>query len=211
MRQATNGRPLRSVRAASWLMMLGGWLPACGQDAAAAAESARLALLEQEVRQLRESVAALKAPAPSPTEAAAPSTVFKLTCPQPWLLQPPMGPTLWTCRAPVATPEGMYPQCSVVMQPHVAIETKNYFEYALIATPQLLEIKNLKDQSVKINGADAFEGTFEAEAKPIPLKMMSALLPQEKTTYTVTCFAPSAKFDDYSKAFRRIIDTFALK
>jgi hypothetical protein len=189
--------------------MLGGWLPACGQDAAAATESARLALLEQEVRQLRESVAALKAPAS--TEPAAASTSFKLDCPQPWLLQPPTGATLWTCRAPVATPEGMYPQCSVVMQPHVAIETRNYFEYALIATPQLLEIKNLKDQPVKLNGADAFEGTFETEAKPIPLKMMSALLPQEKTTYTVTCFAPSAKFDDYSKAFRRIIDTFALK
>jgi hypothetical protein len=194
-----------------WSMTFGCWLTACGGDVDRAVQSARFAALEQEVRRLRDNVAELKA-APSkpatPPVASAPVHPFKIKCPQPWLLHTPLGATLWNCRAPEPTPQGLYPQCHVTFQPQVAIETKNYFEFALNAAPQLLEVKNLKDKSTKLNGADGFEATFEAEPKPIPLKMTSALMPHGVATYAVTCFAPSAAFDNYTKAFRQIIDTF---
>jgi hypothetical protein len=202
-----------ALRSVGWLMTLGCWLTACGGDAERAAQSARLATLEQEVRQLGDSVAALKAAPPVPnkpaTPVSSPAHAFKVACPQPWLIHVPLGASLWSCRAPEPTSQGLYPQCNVVFQPQIAIETKNYFEFALNASPQLLEVKNLKDKRTKLNGADAFEATFEADPKPLPLKMMSALVPHGEATYAVTCFAPSAVFDSYAKAFRQIIDTFA--
>jgi hypothetical protein len=188
-----------------FLLTLACWLPACGGGAERAAQSARMESLEIDVRRLEASIAALKAPQP----AKPPPLAFKLSCPQPWLLHTPLGATLWTCRAPEPTAEGLYPQCHVSLQPQVAIETKNYFEFALNAAPQLLQVQNLKDKPTKINGADAFEATFEADPKPVPLKMTSALLPHGEATYAITCFAPSATFANYSQAFRRIIETFA--
>lgn len=211
MRLVRNLRRAALLRAVGWPVMLGCWLPACSGDVDSAVHSARLATLEQEVRRLHDTVAELKAaPAKPATEPVAGTTVhpFKVKCPQPWLLHTPLGTTLWNCRAPDPSPQGLYPQCHVTFQPQVAIETKNYFEFALNAAPQLLEVKNFKDKSTQINGADGFEATFEAEPKPIPLKMMSALMPHGLTTYAITCFAPSAAFDTYSKAFRQIIDTF---
>ena len=208
---------LTLVRTIGWLMTLLAGLPACGKGTEGAAQSARIAMLEQEVRRLGDKVAALEpaahgqGAAAAPQPASAPDKVFSLNCPQPWMLQPPPANTLWNCRAPAPTPEGLYPQCSVVVQPQVAIETKTYFEFALNTTPQFFEVKNVKDTRVKLNGADAFEATCDADPKPVPLKMMSALLPHNETTYVVTCFAPSATFANYSKAFRQIIDTFAFK
>jgi hypothetical protein len=192
-----------------WLITLACSLSACGGGAERAAQSARIEALEQEVRRLGDSLSALKAPAPAaPQPAKPPALAFNVACPQPWLIHTPLGATLWSCRAPEPTPQGLYPQCSVSLQPQVAIETKNYFEFALNAAPQLLAVQNLKDTPTKINGADAFEATFEAEPKPVPLKMMSALLPHGEATYAITCFAPSATFADYTKGFRKIIDTF---
>lgn len=205
------------VPTVAWLVSLGSWLPACGGDTERAAQSARIAAVEQEVRRLSEEIATLKSAAPTQPKpaasqsASAPVQPFKLACPQPWVLHMPLGAALWSCRAPEPTPQGLYAQCHVVSQPQVAIETKNYFELALNAAPQLLEVKNLKDKPTKLNGADAFEATFEADPKLVPLKMLSALVPHGEMTYTVTCFAPSAAFDNYTNAFRQIIDRFAFQ
>jgi len=205
-------RAMRVGHALGWPAALASCLLACGTGTEGAAQSARLVLLEQEVRKLAESVAAQQPPPPAQPELpVARELAFKLDCPQPWLVNPPLGAALWTCQAPEPTPQGMYPQCSVTVQPHAAIETKSYFEYAMNASPQLLMVKNLTDKRVAINGADAFEASFEADPKPIPLKMIGALLPREQLAYTVTCFAPSAEFAGHAKAFRRIIDSFAFK
>jgi len=205
-------RPTVVARTLGWLLTLACALPACGKGTEGAAESARLALLEDEVRKLGQTVVALQAPAQAPNQpASSDRTGFKLDCPQPWLLGAPLGATLWSCHAPEPTPEGMYPQCSVTVQPHAAIEPRSYLEHALSASPQLLEIKNLTNEPKAINGADAFHATFDADHKPIPLKAMSVLLPRTEIIYTVTCVAPSAAFASYSKAFRRIIDTFAFR
>jgi hypothetical protein len=67
---------------------------------------------------------------------------------------------------------------------------------------------NMHDQRVKVNGVEAFEATFEDDPKPVPLKMLSVLLPHREATYAITCFAPRASFDKYEAAFRKIIDTF---
>jgi len=205
------------ARTIAWLLMLGGGLPACagGGDAERAAQSARLETLEQEVHRLGGRLAALEsaAPAPSPPATAppsAPAKAFGIACPQPWLLHIPLGASLWSCRAPVPTAEGLYPQCNVVLQPQIAIETKNYFEFALNAVPQLLEVRNFADKPTKIGDAEGFEATFEADPKPIPLKLLSALMPHGESTYAITCSAPRASFDKHSKGFRQIIDTFTL-
>jgi len=193
-----------------WLIVLACSFSACAGGAERAAQSARIEALEQEVRRLAESLAALKAPAAAVSQPAkSPAQAFNVACPQPWLPHTPLGATLWSCRAPEPTRQGLYPQCNVSFQPQIAIETKNYFEFALNAAPQLLEVQNFKDKPTKINGADAFEATFEADPKPVPLKMMSALLPHGELTYAITCFAPSASFADYADGFRKIIDTFA--
>jgi hypothetical protein len=217
MTQEIGSRRVARARTVAWSIVLGALAGCTGNDAERAAEAARLATLEHEVRRLGGDIAALKSaapaqhnnPAPEPPQSSTLSKAFRVACPQPWLLHTPLGATLWSCRAPLPTAEGLYPQCSVVFQPQVAIETKNYFEFALNAAPQLLAVKNLKDKSVKINGADGFEATFEVDPKPVPLKMMSALMPHLEVTYAVTCFAPSASFDKHAQAFRKIIDTFA--
>lgn len=181
----------------------------CGDSAGAerAAQDARIASLEQQLQQL-------KAAAKAQAEAAAQPSIaggkhpFKVACKQPWLLHQPLGASLWTCRAPNATPEGLYPQCAVTFQPQGAIETSIYHEFALNAVPPLRQLKNMKDQRTKLRGADAFEATFEADAVSVPQKMLSVLVPYKEYTYTITCSAPKASFDKYSPAFRQIIDTF---
>lgn len=115
---------------------------------------------------------------------------------------------MWTCRSPSASPEGYYPHCSVVFQPQEAIETKGYFEYAWNAAPALREIKNVKDAHVKLNEADAFEATFEADPKPVAVKSLSVLLPHGEGTYAITCAAPSGIYDKQSAGFRKIVDSF---
>jgi hypothetical protein len=192
-------------------MMVSLALGACsaGGDAERAAQSARLAAVEADVRRLQELVTVLKAQpaaAPAPEEAAA--KAFSVACLPPWLPHAALGATLWACRSPAPSPEGFFPQCSVVTQPQLEIETKSYFEFAYSAAPQLRAIANVHDQRVTLNGADAFEATFEDDPKPIPLKMLSVLLPHRESTFAITCFAPRASFDRYVASFRKIIDSF---
>lgn len=196
------------------LIAAGHVLAACGHDAENAAQSARLLLLEEEVHRLGGSVAALSSAAPAkpqpPPSAAGPSKPFTIECPQPWLLHPPLGATLWNCRSPQPTPEGFYPHCSIVVQPQVGIETQTYFEYVWNASPQLQQVKNIKDKPVKIKDHDGFEAVYEAEPKSVPMKMRSTLIPHNEQVYAVTCFAPSASFDNFdARAFQKITSTIA--
>jgi len=206
--------PIALARTMAWLLMLGCASSACGGagDAERAAQSARLETLEQEVHRLGVRLAALTSAAPAPSQPAAapsaPAKAFSIACPQPWHLHIPLGASLWSCRAPLPTADGLYPQCNVVVQPQFAIETKNYFEFALNAVPQLHEVRSFADKPTKIGEAEGFEATFEADPKPAPLKLTSVLLPHGETTYAITCSAPRGSFDKYSKGFRQIIDTF---
>jgi hypothetical protein len=195
-----------------WLVTAGCFLPGCNHESESAAQSARLSTLEQEVRRLGDQVAGLatqKNKPATPQPGGAPSDAFKITCPQPWLRHTPLGATIWSCRAPTPSPEGLYPQCSVSHQPQLEIETKHYFEFGLNAGPQLRDIKNLKDKPIKLGAADGFEATFDADPKPVPLRLLSVLMPHGEWTFMITCSAPSPSFESYSKAFRQIIDTFA--
>jgi hypothetical protein len=183
-------------------------LSACGHDAENAAQSARIATLEDDVKRLRDNLNALNSgatgkPATPPT--AANNKPFSIECPQPWLLHTPLGATLWSCRSPTATPDGFYPQCSIVEQPQSSIELLNYFEFATNASPQLRQVKNLKDKPIKIKDRDGFEGVYEADPKPVPLKMRSVLIPHREQVYAVTCFAPASSCDSFhAKALQKI-------
>jgi hypothetical protein len=210
---------MKTWRHASALLaqLAGVLLPGCGGDSVErAAQTARLATLEEEVRRLNENVAALAlatktAPAEprGPEAQAAHAPPFRVSCPQPWVLNQPLGASMWTCRSAKATSEGYYPQCSIIFQPQVAIETKSYFELASSASPDLREIKNVKDKHIQLNTADAFEATFEADPKPLPLKLLSVLVPHGVGTYAITCAAPSAAFDSFQPGFRKVVDSFA--
>jgi hypothetical protein len=196
---------LSCARSMMVLLVLG----ACSGDAERAAQGARLAALEADVRKLEEHVKALKAPPPAaPAAEDAAKKAFKVSCLPPWLPHAALGATLWACRSPAPSPEGFYPQCSVVTQPQLEIETKSYFEFAYSGAPQLRAITNVHDQHIQVNGADAFEATFEDDPKTIPLKMLSVLFPHGEATYAITCFAPRASFDSYQAAFRKIIESF---
>lgn len=188
------------------LLVLGG---CSGGDAERAAQGARLTALEETVRRLEAQLSAQKGAPPAaanPDEAAA--KLFKVSCLPPWQPHAALGATLWACRSPAPAPEGVYAQCSVVTQPQLDIETKSYFDFAYSGAPQLRSMTNVHDQRVKVNGVEAFEATFEDDPKPIPLKMLSVLLPHGEATYAITCFAPRASFDKYEGAFRKIIETF---
>jgi hypothetical protein len=193
-----------------WLIMA----TACDRADENAAQSARIASLEDEVRRLGVQLTALQSGTASkpqpPPEAAGANKPFTIECPQPWLLQPPLGATLWNCRSPTPTPEGLYPQCSIVMQPHVAVELQGYSEFAWNASPQLRQVKNYKDKPIKVKDRDGFEAVYEADPKPVPVKVRSVLIPSAEHVYAVTCFAPSASFDNYdAKAFQKITNTIA--
>jgi hypothetical protein len=196
-------------RELAWWALLAWPLIGCDSNAEHAALTVRIATLEHELWKVGDKVAALKAAAPAEQPASpARAQPFRVQCLQPWVQHAPLGAALWSCRAPSPTPQGMYAQCNIVFQPQVEIETKNYFELALNAVPPYFEIKNVKDAHTALNGADAFEATFDADPKPAPLKAMSALLPHGEGTFAITCVAPAASYDSYSKAFRQILDTF---
>jgi hypothetical protein len=189
-----------------WILGLAGLLAACGGDAEKAAQRARIEQLELQVKKLGDAMA-LQQPAPS----GLPDFPFTIVCPEPWYLHTPLGASLWTCRANGATTDGIYPQCSISLQPQVAIEVKEYFEFALNSATPLREIKNLKDQPVKLNGADAFEATFESDLKPVATSSLAVLAPYKESTFAISCFAPTAVFESYVPAFRKIIDSFKFK
>jgi hypothetical protein len=201
---------LRVVGAGTrWLAALGCcWLcVACGDtsEAERAAQNARIDSLEFQLQQLR---AAMKADAGlADAHESRPKHPFKVACPQPWVLHTPLGGTLWTCRNPAAF-EGLYPQCSVTFQPQAAIETRSYFEFALNAAPPLRELKNIADKRVKLRGLESFEATFESSSAPLPLKLLSVLVPYRESTYAITCSAPSSVFDKQVAGFRQVIDSF---
>ncbi len=176
-----------------------GWMLGCSDGAA------RIEALEQEVGKLGEELRALKSASPGAAAGA-----FAIKCGQPWILEHrPLGAALWTCRAPEPSPDGVYPQCSVFEEPQNAIETKQYFERALHAAGQLHAIKNFSDKPIQREGSSTFEATYEAELAPVAIKSLGMLFPYREHTFTVSCFAPSAAFASYEKAFRQVIDSFA--
>lgn len=209
-----------------WIVALGLALAgssACGRDA----ERARLAVLEQEVKELGTQLAALekldarlgalekavatKLAAPEPMPAKPPDHPFKLTCPAPFLRVDPAGAALWTCRASAPTAEGLLPQCNVVFQPQVSIEVKDYFEFTLNNTPQLFSAMNYQRKDVKIRNEQGWEATFEAQLAPVPLKAVGVLMPRAEATYAVTCFAPKRSFAEHEPTFRKVIESFEFK
>ena len=191
---------MRRVGAVGWMVAVG--LAGCGGGAERAAMNGRIEQLELEVKKLGDQLALQS------SKSDMPDFPFDLTCPQPWHLHTPLGASLWTCRADAATTDDVYPQCSISFQPQIAIETKEYFEFALNSASLLREVKNLKDSPTKVNGAAAFEATFDAELKPVAVRSLSVLLPHKESTFALSCFAPSAVFDSYVPAFRKIIDSF---
>jgi hypothetical protein len=190
-----------------WMIAVGCFVASCGGDAERAAQRARLEQLEQEVRKLGDAQASRKPSSPSGMR----EFPFELTCPQPWHLHTPLGAALWICRANAPTTDDVYPQCSVTFQPQVAIETKEYFEFALNSAPILREVKNLKDTPTKVNGATAFEATFDADFEPVAMQSLAVLVPHEESTFAVACFAPREVFESYVPAFRKIIGSFEFR
>jgi hypothetical protein len=186
-----------------------------GGVAACSSERERLDALEHEVNQLREQLAKLKATSdpepPSAPEPAEPRLPFKLSCPTPLRRYAALGNSLWTCRSSKPSPEGVYPQCNVVFQPQVAIEPRDYFEFALSATPQLTATQNFRSQPVQVNGAPSFEASFDVVPSSAPLKLLGRLMPQGEITYAVTCSAPASSYANYERAFRQIVDSFEWK
>jgi hypothetical protein len=96
----------------------------------------------------------------------------------------------------------------VTFQPQAAIETRSYFEFALNAAPPLRELKNIAEKRVKLRDVEAFEAMFEASGAPVPLKLLSVLVPHRENTYAITCSAPSSVFDKQVAGFRQVIDSF---
>src|ERR1700733_5796258 len=98
MRESTikQERALRALtgRAALLLMAAVCALVACGHDAENAAQSARITVLEEQVRKLSVLSTSTAAQSPPPS-AAAKTKPFAIECPQPWVLNPPLGATLW--------------------------------------------------------------------------------------------------------------------
>ena len=207
-------RQIGAGRSEAWLCRLVCCAGLCGDVAGCAGDRERLDVLEHEVNQLREQVAKLKAVAapepPTAPEADRPLP-FKLACPQPLQRYALLGSSLWTCRSPVSSPEGLYPQCNVVFQPQVAIEPRDYFEYALSAAPQLHATQSFQSKPAEVHGAPSFEGSFDAQLNPVPLKALGRLMPQRDITYAVTCIAPASVYANYEPAFRQILDSFEWK
>jgi hypothetical protein len=184
-------------------------LAACSGDADSA-QLERMNGLEEELRHLNQELALLRASVQMKSSAPA-ELPFTYKCHPP--LQPYVAPSdaAVTCRAPKPSAEGVYPQCNVVFQKELSIETKDYFEFALNITPQLYALSNYKDEQDTINGTPAFRATFEAQQTALPMKMMGALIPYKDGLFAVTCYATKASFSDYEEPFRRTISNFELK
>lgn len=187
--------------------VLGLVLAACSGEPERA-QLERIDALEEALRGLRQELAALQNKGTGTTPADFP---FRITC------QPPLhgylaqGDAHVTCRSGKASPEGLYPQCNVIFQKEMSVQTKDYFEFATNGTPQLYVVNNYKDEQTQINGVPAFQATFEALRTPLPMKMVGALFPYNEGIFAVTCFAPSATFSDYEEPFRRTINSFQFK
>ena len=191
--------------APAWLCLLA----ACSGDLDPA-QLERINSLEETVRSLNQEVTTLRN-AQSKTPGGQVELPFRMECQAPLAHYVSMSDAQVTCRARKPSQEGLYPQCSVVFQKEVSVETKDYFEFAVDGTPQLYAINNYKDGQLEINGTPAFQATFEAQRSPLPMKMMGALFPHKGGIYALTCFATSATFSDYEEAFRRTIGSFDFK
>jgi hypothetical protein len=174
------------------------------------AQLERISAMEEALRSLNQEVTTLRNAAQSKS-AATVELPFRLQCASPLMNYTAMTDAQVTCRSRKASPEGLYPQCNVVFQKEVSVETKDYFEFAVDGTPQLYAVNNYKDGQLEINGTPAFQATFEAQRTPLPMKMMGALFPYKDGIYALTCFATSATFGDYEEAFRRTISSFEFK
>jgi hypothetical protein len=192
--------------APAWLSLA---LAACSGELDPA-QLERISSLEETVRSLNQEVTTLRNSAQIKTTGAV-ELPFRMQCQAPLAPYIAMNDAQVTCRARKPSPEGIYPQCSVVFQKEVSVETKDYFEFAVDGTPQLYAINNYKDGQIEINGASAFQATFEAQRTPLPMKMVGALFPYKDGIYTLTCFASSATFGDYEEPFRRTISSFQFK
>ena len=168
----------------------------------------RVSDLEEELRTTNRELKAMKASAADNTH----ELPFRFSCEAPLHnYYSPNEATLLTCRAAKPSPEGLYPQCNVMFQKEVTVDTKDYFELAVNRTPMLYAINNYSTQQTKIHETPAFESTFEAQQTALPMKMMGALLPYKDGLYVVTCFATAATFSTYEEAFRRSITSLDFK
>jgi hypothetical protein len=174
------------------------------------AQLERISTLEEALRSLNQEVTTLRNSAQLKTTGSV-ELPFRMQCQAPLTPYIAMSDAQVTCRARKPSPEGVYPQCSVIFQKEVSVETKDYFEFAVDGTPQLYAINNYKDGQLEINGTPAFQATFEAQRTPLPMKMVGALFPYKDGIYTLTCFASSATFGDYEEPFRRTISSFEFK
>jgi hypothetical protein len=200
---------------AAWQCRVACCVALTGGSAACNGERERLDALEHEVNQLSEQLAKLKATSapepPSAPEPAEPRLPFKLSCPTPLRGYAVLGSSLWTCRSSLPSPEGVYPQCNVVFQPQVAIEPRDYFEFALSATTPLTATQNFRSQPVQVNGAPSFEVSFDVVPSSAPLRLLGRLMPQGEIAYAVTCSAPASSYANYEQVFRQVVDSFEWK
>jgi hypothetical protein len=180
-------------------------LAACGGGADPAL-SQRISDLEEELRTVNRELKTLKTAAES-----TPELPFRFSCEAPLHNYYSQNDAILTCRAAKPSPEGIYPQCNIRFQKEGTVDTKDYFELAVNSTPMLYTINNYSTQQTKINGAPAFESSFEAQHTALPMKMMGALLPYQDGLYVVTCFATTATFPTYQEAFRRSLSSFDFK
>jgi len=174
------------------------------------AQLERISAMEEALRSLNHEVSALRSSAQNKS-AGTVELPFRLQCQAPLVSYVAMSDAQVTCRARKPSTEGLYPQCNVIFQKEVSVETKDYFEFAVDGTPQLYAVNNYKDGQIQINGTPAFQATFEAQRTPLPMKMMGALFPYKDGIYALTCYATSATFSDYEEAFRRTISSFEFK
>jgi|GEM_PF-6155668 len=192
--------------APAWLCLA---LAACSGDLDPA-QLERINAVEEALRSLNQEVTSLRNTAQSKSTGVI-ELPFRLQCTPPLASYVSMSDAQVTCRSRKPSQEGLYPQCNVVFQKEVSVETKDYFEFAVDGTPQLYAVNNYKDGQLEINGTPAFQATFEAQRMPLPMKMVGALFPYKDGIYTLTCFATSATFGDYEDAFRRTISSFEFK
>lgn len=192
--------------ALAWLSLA---LAACSGELDPA-QLERITAMEEALRSLNQELTTLKNTAQTKTTGAV-ELPFRMQCQAPLMGYIAMSDAQVTCRARKPSAEGLYPQCNVIFQKEVSVETKDYFEFAVDGTPQLYAINNYKDGQLEINGTPAFQATFEAQRTPLPMKMMGALLPYKDGIYALTCFATAASFSDYEEAFRGTIASFEFK